>query len=679
VTGAALAPSLPAAPALRLPGAFVRYAAAVGVAAALTFAVAAVLGAGRAPFGDAAFWLLAGLCLAGELLPIRLPRRAAVDEVTVSTAFAFAILLLYGPLPALAVYAVTSIAADLVDRSPLVKAGFNAAQYAVATGAAALLLALTGPGTTPIGVAGLAAVLAAAVVFFVANHVLAGTAAALLSGEAVVPYLLRDLPFQVWTAGFQLTLAPVVAHLAQLDLLLVPLLFFPVLAIYLGGREAVVNEHRAVHDALTDLPNRHLLAQRLGDALAAARATDSELVVMLADLDDFKAVNDALGHQIGDRLLQGVAERLVATAPAGATVARLGGDEFALLVPRSSLPLGMALGRELLDGLEEPFEIDSFSLDVRASIGLAAFPAQGLTPEVLMKHADLALYRAKEQRTGCEAYVEEHDDTGFDRLALADQLRRGIERGELELHYQPKLALRPGRLHGVEALVRWRHPLLGLIGAEGFIPLAEQTNLIKPLTTWVLDAALGQCRAWRDDGLELRVAVNVSTRSLLDRQLPGQVEAMLERWGLPAAALQLEITESRIVADFGRARDVLHQLRDRGVGVAIDDFGTGYSSLAQLQQLPADEIKIDKSFVLNMETNANDAAIVRSTVGLGRNLDLDITAEGVETPETCDRLMELGCDYAQGYFFGRPVPAEVCEREMRRFVRRETVSTSHGR
>jgi len=245
MTGAALAPSVHAAPAVRLPGAFVRFAAAVGAVAVLAFTVAGLAGTGQAPIGDAAFWVLAGLCLAGELLPIRLPRRATVDEVTVSTAFAFAILLVYGALPALAVYALTSVIADLVDRSPLPKAAFNAAQYSVATGAAALVLALAGLSGEPVNGLALAGVLVAASVFFVVNHVPAGTAAALLSGEAVGPYLLRVLPFQVWTAGFQLTLAPIVAHLAQLDLLLVPLLFFPVLAIYLGGREAVVNEHRA--------------------------------------------------------------------------------------------------------------------------------------------------------------------------------------------------------------------------------------------------------------------------------------------------------------------------------------------------------------------------------------------------------------------------------------------------
>jgi EAL domain-containing protein (putative c-di-GMP-specific phosphodiesterase class I) len=227
--------------------------------------------------------------------------------------------------------------------------------------------------------------------------------------------------------------------------------------------------------------------------------------------------------------------------------------------------------------------------------------------------------------------------------------------------------------------VRWRHPYLGLIHPEGFIPLAEQTNLIKPLTAWVLDAALGQCRQWRNRGLDVPVAVNLSTRSLLDRRLPGQIDALLAKWQLPASALQLEITETKIIADFGCARDVLEALRSAGVRVAIDDFGTGYSSLAQLQQLPADEIKIDKRFVRNMEHDENDAAIVRSTIGLGQNLALDITAEGVETQEVFDRLEGMGCDFLQGYHLSRPVPADACERELRDWIARENVKEASWR
>jgi EAL domain-containing protein (putative c-di-GMP-specific phosphodiesterase class I) len=328
---------------------------------------------------------------------------------------------------------------------------------------------------------------------------------------------------------------------------------------------------------------------------------------------------------------------------------------------------GRALFALLQDRLEAPLELETFSLDIRASFGLAAFPAHGTDAMSLMKHADLALYQAKTEHTGCEAYAGQ-DDTSFDRLGLAAQLRRAIDQRELVLHYQPKFAVGPDGGDAVEALVRWQHPYLGLLGPEAFIPLAEQTNLIKPLTRWVMDEALRQCAAWRAGGLDLRVAVNLSTRSLLDRRLPAEVAGQLAAHGLTGTSLQVEVTESKIVADFGRARDVLEELRAMGVGIAIDDFGTGFSSLAQLQQLPADELKIDKSFVMRMASDANDAAIVRSTIGLGKNLSLKVTAEGVETPEACQWLAELGCDYVQGFHLGRPAPAAACERDVRRHM-----------
>ncbi len=651
-----------------VPRSFRRYTGVVGLAALVAVGLLVPTGTWGPALDDPRFWTLAVLCVLGELLPINLPRRLGHDEVTISTPFAFAVLITFGLLPAIAVYAVSSLLAELVGRVAPVKVLFNIGQYVLSLVAGAGVLALTtsAPHLDGFVPADLPGILLATAAFFVTNHVLAGAGVALLSGEPVLGYLRRDVAFQTWTAGFQLTLAPVMVVAADAELLLVPLLFFPMLAIYFGGREAVLNEHRALHDGLTDLPNRHLLAQRIEVALAEARATGGSATLLIFDLDEFKAVNDSLGHHLGDLLLQGVARRLVGAAPEGATVARLGGDEFAILLPGATVDEGRDAAQRLLERLEEPFEAESFALDVRGSVGIASFPAHGDDPSVLMKHADLALYRAKRGRTGIEVYAGEDEDRGFDRLALADQLRRGVERGELVLHYQPKLATRAGRPDGVEALVRWQHPLLGLIGPDGFIPLAEQTNLVKPLTRWVLDTALGQIRAWSDAGLELRVSVNLSTRSLLDRGLPGQIAELLARWDLPPAALQLEVTETKIVADFGRARDVLRELRRMGISVAIDDFGTGYSSLAQLRELPADEIKIDKSFVLNMLTSARDAALVRSTIGLGRNLALDVTAEGVETADACEQLAQLGCDFVQGYFIGRPVPAEACEREMRR-------------
>jgi predicted signal transduction protein with EAL and GGDEF domain len=318
-----------------------------------------------------------------------------------------------------------------------------------------------------------------------------------------------------------------------------------------------------------------------------------------------------------------------------------------------------------LGALDQPLELDTIALHIAGSIGIACFPRHGRSAAELMRRADVAMYCAKASDADFATYAEEDDEYSIDRLALAAQLRRGIERGELVVHYQPKVPLQGGPTVGLEALVRWNHPQLGCIGPDGFVPLAEQTGIIRPLTEWVLEASLEQCRQWRRDGFAVTVSVNVSTRSLLDHDLPAIIGALLERLDLHSSALQLEITESRIVADLLRARASLEALRAMGVRIAIDDFGTGYSSLTQLQQLPVDEIKIDRSFVTRMETERQDAVLVRSIIDLGRNLGLRVTAEGVETENVREVLAGLGCDYAQGFHVGRPVVAAECARYLR--------------
>ncbi len=613
----------------------------------------------------APFVVLSAFVLAGELLPIPVPRRRGLTRVTISAAFAFAILLRAGPGPAALIYVSSSVIADVAGRLAPVKILFNAAQYLLAVLAAGAVLQIVGAlplrsisgGELPI-------VLLAATAFFAANHLLACVAGALLARLPIVGYLREDLAFQAWTAGCVLGFAPALLASADASVALVPVCFVPMLAVYAGGRQAVISNHRAHHDTLTGLANRSSLAETLQEALDGAQREGRAVAVMLLDLDDFKAINDTLGHELGDLVIQRVARRLgqaIAAGESDALLARIGGDEFGVLVHGSRAEAEQVAG-QLLAAIDHPLEADSVALHLRASIGIACYPEHGRTAPELMRHADVAMYCAKGSDRAFATYAEEDDEYSIDRLALAAQLRRGIERGELVVHYQPKVPLQGGATLALEALVRWNHPQLGCLGPDAFIPLAEQTGVIKPLTEKVLEASLEQCRRWRRAGLDVTVSVNVSTRSLLDHDLPVMIGAVLARLDLHASALQIEITETRIVADLPRARASLEELRAMGVMIAIDDFGTGYSSLSQLQQLPVDEIKIDRSFVTRMESDRQDAVLVHSIIDLGRNLGLRVTAEGVETENVKQVLAKLGCDYAQGFHVGRPVIADECTR-----------------
>ncbi len=636
---------------------------ALTVVAALAAVAALALTVGWNVRTPVRFWLLSLFVLTAELLPIPVPRRHGIDKVTISAAYAFAVLLDTGVLPACAVYAAASVIADLCVRTAPAKVIFNAAQYVLSLAGAGAVLIIAGT-SPPVALhsGAVPAILLAGLTCLAINHVLAGTGAALLAGLPVPRYLREDLVFQAWTAGCTVALAPGVVALADASLALIPFAFVPMLAIYFGGRQAAISAHRAMHDSLTELPNRALLHQSLAGALQTAGGARSGVAVMIVDLDDFKAINSTLGHQFGDRVLQLVAPRLAAALGPRGTLARLGGDEFAAIIEgvRDDAD-ALRCAQRWLGALERPFEIDSMLLQIGASVGVAS-AQEGETADELLRHADVALYVAKAERSTCALYSPDHDQYSIDRLALAAQLRRGIARGELVVHYQPMVPLGEGRARGVEALVRWNHPQLGTIGPDAFVPLAEQTGLIKALTECVFETALRQCEAWRASRLDVRFSVNLSTRSLLDQDLPATIRALLDRFTVPPASLQLEITESRFLADVDRARTVLDELRAMGVTLAIDDFGTGFSSLSQLQQLPFDEIKIDRSFVMRMETDRDDAVLVRSIIELARNLGLHVTAEGVETASVQRTLRELGCDFAQGFHVGRPVPAEECRR-----------------
>jgi diguanylate cyclase (GGDEF)-like protein/PAS domain S-box-containing protein len=422
--------------------------------------------------------------------------------------------------------------------------------------------------------------------------------------------------------------------------------------------------HQALHDGLTNLPNRILLRERMQEAILVAEREGTSLALLLLDLDRFKEINDTFGHQYGDRLLQQIGPRLRSVLRASDTVARLGGDEFAVLLPGGEPGDAAALAEQLLQVLREPFMLGEHRFEVGASIGIVASQEHGQDAESLLRRADVAMYVAKSSRSGLAVYTADQDHHSPDRLALVGELREAIDHDQLVLHYQPKVDF-SGGLAGVEALVRWQHPRRGMVPPDKFIELAEHTGLIKPLTRWVLDTALRQCRRWLDDGQNIQVAVNVSTQDLQDQCMPDALAGLLATWGVPAALLRLEITEGAIMSEPARAMDVLGRLRQLGVGVSVDDFGTGYSSLAYLKRLPVDELKIDRSFVRNLATDDDDAAIVRSTIGLGHELGLQVIAEGVEDETTWRLLERFGCDLVQGYFIGRPVVAAELDRWLR--------------
>ncbi len=426
-------------------------------------------------------------------------------------------------------------------------------------------------------------------------------------------------------------------------------------------RQAAASRHQALHDALTGLPNRELFADRVGQAIRAADRELQPAALLLLDLDRFKDVNDTLGHHHGDQLLREVGTRLQGALRQVDTVARLGGDEFAVLVPGATAEGAAAVADKLRTALHAPLTLDGVTLDLDASIGIAVYPDHGNDTAELLQHADVAMYAAKQTHAGFMVYDPTVDQHSPRRLALLGGLRRALERNELVLHYQPKADLGTGRILGAEALVRWQHPDHGLLGPGEFIPLAERTGLIHPLTRWVLDTALRQASQWHRDGHQLSVAVNVSTRCLLDPSFPDQVAERLGAWQVPAGSLVLEVTESAVMADPARALDVLGRLHALGVRLAVDDFGTGYSSMAYLKALPVDELKVDRSFVGQMADSSSDAVIVRSTIDLGHNLGLRVVAEGVESQEAWQSLEALGCDTAQGYYLGRPMPAADLE------------------
>jgi len=416
----------------------------------------------------------------------------------------------------------------------------------------------------------------------------------------------------------------------------------------------------AHHDPLTDLPNRLLFTDRTGQALASAQVHKRGCALLMIDLDHFKMINDSLGHTIGDQLLKAVAERLGAMFGTGITLARLGGDEFAVLAESCpQLVQAAALAQRIIDGLKAPFSIDDHQLFINASIGISLFPSDALNIEQLLRNADSALFKAKSTgRNDYALYTEELTAHAQQRVEIASELRRALNRQELRVYYQPVHDLKSSRLIGVEALVRWQHPQRGLVSPAEFIPVAERTGLIAEIDAWVMRQACRQMCQWQQDGVALSfVAVNVSSRLFARRELYRQVAQVLRETGLDPAFLELEVTESAVMEDPEVALEQMHRLRELGVRLAIDDFGTGYSSLLRLKRLPVQKLKIDQGFVAGLPWDEDDAAISRVIIALAQSMGMQVHAEGIEQAEQAAFLLEQGCDFGQGYWFGRPVPA----------------------
>jgi diguanylate cyclase (GGDEF)-like protein len=530
---------------------------------------------------------------------------------------------------------------------------------------AAVQLTHSGPGAVRFYLLVFAAFVVALAVNFVCvasyQSYLRRTTLVRMTREALIPMLPAELSSALLTmVAVYVSVELGVLGLALFALVLV--IFQHLVGELMLSRARSQELHRmATMDDLTGLANRERFRGRVEEEIVKASSAGQSFPVILMDLDGFKEVNDTLGHDYGDILLKELGPRLAEAVGPQGIVARLGGDEFAVfpgLYTDDATRLE-AFASGLLECVRQPIMVEELSLELDASAGIACFPADGSDAHTLLRRADLSMYAAKEAHTGCKVYSPELDKHSAHRLSVLSDFRGALTRGEIVLHYQPIVDLHHLHVRGAEGLVRWEHPQHGLLPPSAFMPAVEQTGLIQPLTRHVLDLALAQCAEWRRYGSEMSVAVNLSVRNLLDRDLPAQVDQLLSDHSLPPDALQLEITESMIMSDPDRARATVMRLSELGVHLSVDDFGTGYSSLANLRQLPINELKIDRSFVTPMLRDDSDLIIVKSTINLGHELELRVVAEGVEDEPTLMRLVRLGADMAQGYHLSRPLSPEA--------------------
>src|SRR4051794_22672936 len=624
------------------------------------------------------FWIVAFLIVLGELKPIITPGSTETTGATISTTFTFATMLYAGLPTALLLQAAATVASGVLRRRALHRNAFNVGQYTLSFTAAGITLLAFGITASPLHVwvphgRDLLPMALAGTAYFLVNSLLVNAAIAFHERGSIIKAMRWNLGLQLLVHSALLGLAPLVTVAMSRSAAFVPLFVLPFIAVYLNASVSLSREHQAMHDALTGLPNRKLLIVRTEEALANARhraerraaqgrTADEEpqqrVGLFLLDLDRFKEVNDTLGHPTGDRLLQLVAHRLTHSVRPGDLVARLGGDEFAVLLPSvRDARAAREVAARLRAALNEPVRLDGNSFDLDGSVGIALHPDHAPDFELLLQRADVAMYVAKESRTGVEIYSPDRDRNSPERLGRQGELRRAIDRGELELHYQPKIFLEDGRPAGMEALLRWRHPVKGVLTPDQFLPIAEQTYLMRGITGFVVGSALAQVAEWWKAGLQIQVAINASGRDLLDSTLTETIASGLLRHSVPPHALQLEITERILMTEPAYAADTVAALAKLGIPLSLDDFGTGYSSLVRLRSLPVEEIQIDSSSGGRLCDPGDDAVIVQSIVDLVHTLGLRSVAEGVEDAGTVGLLRTMGCDAAQGYHFRPPMTA----------------------
>ena len=619
------------------------------------------------------FWVIAAMVVAGEIWRIVTPGRSRPEAPAASTTIAFAALLYWGFAVAVLLRAASVIVVGSAQRNSPQRVAFNAAQLSISLAVADISLRVMGIGTSvgrpwmPSG-RGLVLVLLAGLAYTIVNFCLV-TVAICFNSRTSFPAVARaNVRYQALVNLVLFATAPLitVAMVATGSAVIVGLFAIPLATIYLSAAMAVHREHQANHDELTGLLNRKLLAKRGTEALGKASAARARAGFLLIDLDrstGLKEVNDTLGHAVGDRLLQIVAHRLSYSVRPGDVVARLGGDEFAILLPSVKEPTAAReVASRLRAALSEPVRLEAMTFRVEASVGIAIYPDDAGTFEQLMQRADVAMYVAKERRSGIERYDPQSDRNSAERLAMLGDLRSAVQRGEIDLHYQPKVLLASQDVIGMEAFARWPHPRRGMLEAAEFVALAEQSQLMSELTELVIEKALAQAAEWWQGGLAIQVSVNLPARDLLSLRLVDLIGRILARHALPPGALRLDVDEQVLAGKAPQAAQTVRTLADLGVGVSIDDFGTGYSSLAQLTRLGVSEVKLDPALIGGLPASAEHTMTVKSLVKLAQSLSIRSIGEGVETAAAAEALRALGCDGAQGFYFARPLDAATATR-----------------